>query len=143
VLKVERKKVIIGTTVKIRWDMSRLSSQWFLFLYQSSPHLHLWKRYTWISSEGESEIVVNNRNYRCEIRQFTLFGWKIRDQYLPKVRIVDIIPAETRILAPAGKFDFSRMNNIKLKPTQFRANSMNLYIPQVKVSLPNCNEPTN
>jgi hypothetical protein len=143
VLKVERKTVIIGSTVKIRWDMSRLSSHWFLFLYQSSPHLSFRKRYTWISSVGESELVVSDQNYRCEIRQFTLFGWKTRDQYLPKVRVVDIIPIETRIVAPTGKFDFSRMNSIKLKPTQFRANAMNLHMPNVKVSLPNCNEPTN
>ena len=142
-LKFERKTVILGSTVKIRWDMSRLSSHWFLFLYQSSPHLHFWKRYTWISSEGESELVVSDQNYRCEIRQFTLFGWKTRDQYLPKVRVVAIIPNETRILAPTGKFDFSRMNSIKLKTAQFRANSMNLHIPTMKVSLPNCNEPTN
>lgn len=142
-LKVERKNVIIGSSVKIRWDLSSLSSQWFLFLYQSSPHLPFRKRYTWISSVGESELIVSDQNYRCEIRQFTLFGWKTRDQYLPKVRVVDILPNETRILAPVGRFDFSRMNKIKLKPTQFRANAMNLHIPNVKVSLPNFNEPTN
>lgn len=123
--------------------MSRLSSHWFLFLYQSSPHLSFRKRYTWISSVGESELVVSDENYRCEVRQLTLFGWKTREQYLPKVRILDIIPNETRIHAPTGKFDFSRMNTIKLKSTKFRANAMNLQLPNVTVSLPNCKEPNN
>ena len=143
VLKVERKTVIIGSTVKIRWDMSDLSTHWFLFLYQSSPHLAFWKRYTWISSKGETELVVSDQNYRCEIRQFTLLGWKTCEQYLPKVRIVDIIPTETLILAPSGKFNYSRMNTIELKPAQFQANAMNLHIPNVTVTLPNCTDPTN
>jgi hypothetical protein len=143
VLKFERKTVIIGSTVKIRWDISQLSFPWFIFLYQSTPHLSLFKRYTWISSIGESEVVVSAKYYRCELRQLTFLGWKTREKYIPEVRDVAVLPKKTTISSPAANFDFLRLKNLSGSAVKFRENSMNIRIPNVKVFVPIDTEPTN
>ena len=141
-LKFERKTVIIGSTVKIRWDVSQLSFPWFIFLYQSTPHLSLFKRYAWISSIGESEVVVSDKHYRCELRQLTFLGWKTREKYIPEVRDVAVLPKKTAISSPAANFDFSRLKNISGSAVKFRGNAMNIHIPNVKVFVPIDTEPT-
>jgi hypothetical protein len=142
VLKVERKTVIIGSTVKVRWDLSQLSFPWFIFLYQSTPHLSLLKRYTWISSSGESEVIVSDKNYRCELRQFTFLGWRTREKYTPEVRDVAVLPKKTQISSPKTNFDFSRLQNLSSSAVKFRGNSMHVRIPNVKVFVPMDKEPT-
>jgi len=136
VLKVERKTVIIGSTVKIRWDLSQLSFPWFIFLYQSTSHLSLLKRYTWIPSSGESKVIVSDKNYRCELRQFTFLGWKTRENYRPEVRDVVVLPKKTKISIPKGQFDFSRLQNLSVSAMKLRGNSMHIHIPNVKVFVP-------
>ena len=133
-LKVERKTVvIIGSTVKIRWDLSQLSFPWFIFLHQSTPHLSLLKRYTWIPSSGESKVIVSDKNYRCELRQFTFLGWKTREEYRPEVRDVAVLTKKTQITSPKGLFDFSRLQNLSVSAVKFRRKSMRVHIPNVKV----------
>ena len=136
VLKVERKTVIIGSTVKIRWDLSQLTFPWFIFLYQSTPHLSLLKRYSWIPSSGESEVIVSDKNYRCELRQFTFLGWKKREKFTPEVRDVAFLPKKIQISSPKINFDFSRLQKLSGSAVKFRGNSMNVHIPNVKVFVP-------
>lgn len=138
--KAEKGEVILGEKVLVHWDFSKLSRFSVLSIKCDHPsHLRV-KRTQRISRKGSIEVTVSQKKFVCELRKLTIFGFKTLASYEPSVRIVELDLKTKQVRLPNDTFQFSKMNEIRLKRVNINNCYNQLLIPSIDIHLPNVKE---
>ena len=123
----------MGATIQLNWDVSDLSFNYFLYLkksHKSSKKDKKWKR---IDEKGVAEIIVTDKDFECQLRKFTLLGWKTLGVYQPEVRVLDVQTPLAAIDIP--EIAFKRKPSIALNGflPKFKNPGMRMFLPSLPV----------